>query len=60
MTNQDLNLLDAIQMAMEAEQKAAAFYTDAAQKAANPVGRELSNQNIGGNNGLGNISKRDD
>ena len=44
MTNQDLNLLEAIQMAMEAEQKAAAFYADAAQKTANPVGRELFSQ----------------
>jgi rubrerythrin len=41
MTNQELDLLDAIQMAMEAEQKAAAFYADAAQKTANPMGREL-------------------
>jgi len=44
MTNMDLNLLDAIQMAMEAEQKAAAFYTDAAQKTANPLGQELFDQ----------------
>jgi rubrerythrin len=32
MTNQDLNLLDAIQIAKEAEQKAAAYYADAAEK----------------------------
>jgi rubrerythrin len=44
MTNLDLNLLDAIQMAMEAEQKAAAFYADAAQKTANPLGRGLFDQ----------------
>lgn len=44
MTNLDLNLLDAIQIAMEAEQEAAAFYADAAQKTANPLGRELFDQ----------------
>lgn len=44
MTNVDLNLMDAIQMAMEAEQKAATFYDDAAQKTANPLGRELFKQ----------------
>lgn len=44
MTNLDLNLLDAIRIAMEAEQKAAAFYADAAQKTANPLGRELFSQ----------------
>jgi len=44
MTDQDLNLLSAIQMAMEAEQKASAFYADAAQKTANPLGRKLFDQ----------------
>jgi len=44
MINQALNLLDAIQMAMETEQKAATFYADAAQEAANPLGRELFDQ----------------
>ena len=39
-----MNVLDAIQMAMEAEQKAAAFYADAAQKTASPLGRELFDQ----------------
>jgi rubrerythrin len=44
MTNLDLNLLDAIRTAMEAEQKAAAFYANAAQKTANPLGQELFSQ----------------
>lgn len=44
MNDQDLNLLDAIQIAMEAEQKAAAFYADAAQETANPLGRRLLEQ----------------
>jgi len=44
MNNQDLNLLDAIQIAMEAEQKAAAFYAEAAQETANPLGRRLLEQ----------------
>ena len=44
MNNQDLNFLDAIRMAMEAEQKAAAFYTDAAQKTANPLSKKLFEQ----------------
>jgi len=47
MSNQNLSLLDAIQMAMEAEQKAAAFYADAAQRAANPLGRKLFDQLAG-------------
>jgi len=47
MSNQNLSLWDAIQMAMEAEQKAAAFYADAAQRAANPLGRELFDQLAG-------------
>jgi rubrerythrin len=41
MNNQDLGFLDAIRMAMEAEQKAAAFYADAVQKTTNPLGRRL-------------------
>ena len=44
MHTQDLNFLDAIRMAMEAEQKAAAFYADAAQKTTNPLGRRLFEQ----------------
>ena len=44
MNNQDLNFLDAIRMAMEAEQKATAFYTDVAQKTANPLSRKLFEQ----------------
>jgi len=44
MSTQDLGLLDAIQIAMEAEQKAAAFYADAAEKTANPAGRGLFQQ----------------
>ena len=44
MNNQDLNLLDAIKIAMEAEEKAASFYADAAQKVANPLGRRLFEQ----------------
>ncbi len=41
--SQDLNLLDAIKIAMEAERKAATFYSDAAKKT-NSVGRGLLNQ----------------
>jgi rubrerythrin len=44
MTDQNLDLLSAIQVALEAEQKAAAFYADAAQKTANPLGRKLFDQ----------------
>jgi rubrerythrin len=44
MTGQDLDLLDAIQIAMEAEQKAAALYADAAEKTRNPLGRRLFEQ----------------
>lgn len=44
MTSQDFDLLDAIQIAMEAEQKAAALYADAAQKTANPLGQKLFEQ----------------
>ena len=47
MNNQDLNFLDAIRMAMEAEQKAAAFYDETAQKTANPLGRRLFEQLAG-------------
>jgi rubrerythrin len=41
MTDSKLTLLDAIQVAMAAEKKAAAFYADAARSAANPLGRQL-------------------
>jgi rubrerythrin len=41
MNSQDLNFLDAIRMAIEAEEKAAAFYDQAAEKTENPLGREL-------------------
>ena len=44
MSNQDLNLLDAIQIAMDAEQKAAAFYADAAHKTVYPLGHRLFEQ----------------
>ena len=44
MNNQDPSFLDAIRMAMQAEQKAAAFYADAAQKTTNPLGRRLLDQ----------------
>jgi rubrerythrin len=43
MTDQDITLLDAIKIAMEAEKKAAAFYTDAAQKT-ETLGRGLLEQ----------------
>jgi rubrerythrin len=43
MTDQDITLLDAIKIAMEAEKKAAAFYADAAQKA-ETIGRKLLEQ----------------
>jgi rubrerythrin len=43
MTNQDITLLDAIKIAMEAERKAAAFYADAAQKT-ETLGRQLLEQ----------------
>jgi rubrerythrin len=42
-TDQDLNLLDAIKIATEAEKKASEFYADSAEKA-NPLGRELLEQ----------------
>ena len=44
MNNQDLNFLDAIRMAIEAEERAAAFYDEAAKKTENPLGRELLEQ----------------
>ena len=40
----DVNFLDAIRMAMKAEQKAAVFYTDAVQKTTNPLTRKLFEQ----------------
>jgi rubrerythrin len=43
MTEQDITLLDAIKIAMEAEKKAAAFYADAAQKT-ETLGRGLLEQ----------------
>ena len=43
MTEQNLDLLDAIKIAMEAEKKAAAFYADAAQKT-ETLGRKLLEQ----------------
>jgi rubrerythrin len=44
MNHPNITLLDAIQLAMAAEQKAAAFYAAAAQKADNPMGRQLFEQ----------------
>jgi rubrerythrin len=44
MRTQDLNFLDAIRMAIEAEETAAAFYGEAAEKTKNPLGRELLQQ----------------
>jgi rubrerythrin len=41
MSYPNVTLLDAIQLAMAAEQKAATFYAAAAQKAENPMGRQL-------------------
>jgi rubrerythrin len=41
MTRQDLDLLDALEIAKAAEQKAATVYDDAAQKTSNPLGRGL-------------------
>ncbi|MDH4137918.1 MAG: hypothetical protein OEW09_14550 [Anaerolineae bacterium] len=51
MTNLDLNLLDAIRIAMEAEQK-----DDRAELACEPYQK----QERGGSNGLDHISERDD
>jgi rubrerythrin len=42
--NQDLNFLDAIRMAMEAEHEATTFYSDAVQKTTNPLARKLFEQ----------------
>ena len=53
MNNQDLNFLDAIRMAIEAEERAAAFYDEAAEKTENPLGRELLEQRTGEGN-IGN------
>jgi len=44
MTIRDLSLLDGIQLAKEAEQKAGAFYADAATKTKNPLGKKLFEQ----------------
>ena len=44
MSDQDLNFLDAIRIAMEAEKKAAEFYREAAQETRNPLGRMLFEQ----------------
>jgi len=44
MNNQDLNFLDAIRMAIEAEKEAAVFYDEAARKTKNPLGRRLFEQ----------------
>lgn len=41
MSEQDLKLVDAIQMAMEAEKQASALYSDAAEKTANTVIQRL-------------------
>jgi len=41
MTTQELSLSDAIQIAMEAEKKAAALYTDAVDQTSNPLGKRL-------------------
>ncbi len=44
MDYQELNFLDAIRMAMEAEGKAVAFYDEAAAKTHNPLGKRLFEQ----------------
>lgn len=44
MNHHNLNLLDALQIAMQAEQKAAALYADAAQETSNPLGQRLFEQ----------------
>jgi rubrerythrin len=44
MNNDDLNFLDAIRMAIEAEKRAAAFYDKAASRTGNPLGRALLEQ----------------
>ncbi len=41
MTGEDFNILEAIQVAKQAEQKAEAYYADAAQKTKHPVGKQL-------------------
>ena len=40
----DLHIYEAIQLAKDAEQKAAAFYTDASAKTNNPMGKRLFEQ----------------
>ncbi len=44
MSEKDLKLVDAIRIAMDAEEKAAAYYADSAQKTSNPNGRALFEQ----------------
>jgi len=44
MDKRDLSSLDAIRIAMEAEDKAAVFYEEAPGKTSNPVGRKLPGQ----------------
>lgn len=44
MSGQDVNLLDAIQLAREMEQKASAYYADASAVTANPIGKQLFEQ----------------
>ncbi|MCP4540511.1 MAG: ferritin family protein [Chloroflexi bacterium] len=44
MHNQDVNFLNAIRMAMDAEQKATTFYNDAVPKTTNPLARKLFGQ----------------
>lgn len=41
MTGKDFNVLEAIQIAKDAEQQAAAFYADAAKNLTHPIGRKL-------------------
>ncbi|MDH7488713.1 MAG: ferritin family protein [Anaerolineae bacterium] len=41
MVSEEFNVLEAIRLAQEAEQKAAAFYDDAAQKVKHPLGQSL-------------------
>lgn len=44
MSQQVLSLLDAIQIAIEAEEKATTFYADAIRKTSNPIGQKLFSQ----------------
>lgn len=41
MVHEEFNVLEAIQLAQEAERQAAAFYADAAQKISHPLGHKL-------------------